>query len=87
MWINLLIAITILFSCNNSATEKEKIILEISKEEKCSVKVPYVEFTKSLNGVKTSSTTEGERLIHKCNAECDNFNDPDGKLSNNTAPV
>lgn len=62
-------------------------ITPIEKGEKCSVRVSGSVFTKSLNNAKTYATIEGDKLVLKSNAKCDNFNDPDGKLSNNTAPV
>jgi regulation of enolase protein 1 (concanavalin A-like superfamily) len=34
-----------------------------------------------------TATVESDKLVLKSNAKCDNFNDPDGKLSNSTAPV
>ena len=52
-----------------------------------SIKVSEVEFTKSLNNAKSFATVANEQLIFKCGPKNDNFNDPDGKLSNNTAPV
>jgi regulation of enolase protein 1 (concanavalin A-like superfamily) len=87
VWINLLIVLAVMSSCNNTPRESSKNTPEITKGEDCSVKVSGVEFTKSLNGAKTTATVDGDKLIIKSNAKCDNFNDPDGKLSNNTAPV
>ncbi|TDH28558.1 DUF1349 domain-containing protein [Segetibacter sp. 3557_3] len=59
----------------------------VAKGEECSVKLPGIEFTKSLNNASSLVSIESGRLILKANAKSDNFNDPDGKLSNNTAPV
>ena len=73
-----LIVFAIITSCKNAPLEKG---------EECSIKVSGVEFTKSLNDAKSLATVEGDKLVFKCNAKSDNFNDPDGKLSNNTAPV
>lgn len=79
-WFNnmLLVLVLIISSCKN---------VSIEKGELCSVKVSGVEFTKSLNDAKATATVEDGKLVLKSNAKCDNFNDPDGKLSNNTAPV
>ncbi|MCD0468723.1 DUF1349 domain-containing protein [Flavobacterium sp. JAS] len=80
MWFNnmLLVLVLIISSCKN---------VSIEKGELCSVKVSGVEFTKSLNDAKATATVEDGKLVLKSNAKCDNFNDPNGKLSNNTAPV
>jgi uncharacterized protein len=87
VWFNLLIILAVMVSCNNASTDSSKNTPEIIKGEMCSVKVSNIEFTKSLNGAKTTATIEGDKLVLKSNAKCDNFNDPDGKLSNSTAPV
>jgi uncharacterized protein len=78
VWFSLLNVLVVLSSCNK---------VPIKKGEGCSVKVSGVEFTKSLNNAKNLATVEDGKLVFKSNAKCDNFNDPDGKLSNNTAPV
>jgi uncharacterized protein len=78
VWLCVLAILALTSSCKKT---------QIEKGEACSVKISDIEFTKSLNGAKTSATVEGDKLILKSNAKCDNFNDPDGKLSNNTAPV
>jgi uncharacterized protein len=51
------------------------------------MKVGNVEFTRSLNDAMDLASVEGCRLLLRSNARCDNFNDPDGKLTNSTAPV
>mgnify|MGYP001167465469 FL=1 len=76
--LNLLISLAVMSGCNNALTESSS---------KISVKVSGVEFTKSLNGAGATATVESDKLVLKSNAKCDNFNDPDGKLSNSTAPV
>jgi len=77
-WVGSLIISIALGSCKETTVEQG---------DKCSVKVSNVEFTKSLNHAKDVTTVEGEKLVIKSEAKLDNFNDPDGKLSNNTAPV
>jgi len=51
------------------------------------MKATNVEFTISLNNAKDLATVEDGKVVLKSNAKCDNFNDPDGKLTNSTAPV
>ena len=61
--------------------------VKIEKGKACSVKFQGIEFTKSLNDAKSLATVANEKLVLKSGAKSDNFNDPDGKLSNSTAPV
>lgn len=85
--LNMMIVSALMSSCNNAPEKSTKVTPEITKGEECSLIVSGVEFKKSLNGAIATAAVEGEKLILKSNAKCDNFNDPDGKLSNNTAPV
>src|SRR5574344_65234 len=85
--INLLIVLAVMSSCNSNSKDSSKTTSEITKGEECSVKVSGIEFTKSLNDAMNSATVDGDKLIITSNAQCDNFNDTDAKLSNNTAPV
>jgi len=78
VWFNMLTVLALISSCKNTPIEKG---------EECSVKVSGIEFTKSLNNAKALATVKGDKLVLKSNAKCDYFNDPDGKLSNSTAPV
>lgn len=55
--------------------------------EVCTIKVSDVTFTRSLNGAAKNTTLAEGRLILRSDAKRDYFSDPDGKLSNNTAPV
>ena len=87
VWLGMLIVLAGMSRCNNTASDSRKGNPEITKGEVCSVKVSGVEFTKSLNGAHATATVNGEKLILESKAQCDNFNDPDGKLSNSTAPV
>lgn len=77
IWFILLFGVAVL-SCNNT---------DMAKGEECSIKISGIEFTKSVNNAKSLATVEDERLLFKCEAKNDNFNDPDGKLTNSTAPV
>lgn len=56
-------------------------------DKQARVALPGITFTRSLNGAAENATVSGGRLILKSDAKRDNFRDPDGKLSNNTAPV
>lgn len=85
--LSMLIVSALMNSCIDTPAESRKTTPEITKGEECSVIVTGVEFTKSINGAVATATVEGDKLILKSNARCDNFNDPDGKLSNSTAPV
>ncbi len=78
VWFYVLFALALISSCKKAPIEKG---------EECSVKFSGIEFTKSINNAKVLTTVEGDRLELKCNAKCDNFNDPDGKLSNSNAPI
>ena len=44
-------------------------------------------FTRSLNGAAQHATVDKGVLTLRAKAKSDNFNDPDGKLSNHSAPV
>jgi Uncharacterized conserved protein len=85
-WLSILIILVVMSSCKNTPSNI-KNIPEITKGEECSVKVSGVEFTKSINGAKAAATFDGEKLVLKSNAKCDNFNAPDVKLLNSTAPI
>ncbi len=82
-----LVILTVSISCKNKPDD-EKNTPEIAKGEECSLKkVSDLEFTKSINGAEAAAKVEGDKLILESKAEADNFNDPNGKLSNNSAPV
>jgi regulation of enolase protein 1 (concanavalin A-like superfamily) len=57
------------------------------KTEECNIKLPGITFTRSLNGAASQAKVEDGRLTLPSEARRDNFRDPDGKLSNNTAPL
>ena len=57
------------------------------KTEECRIKLPGITFTRSLNGAAAHVTVEDGRITLASEARRDNFVDPDGKLSNNTAPM
>ena len=57
------------------------------KTEECLIKLPGITFTSSLNGAAANAKVEDGRITLASDARRDNFCDPDGKLSNNTAPL
>lgn len=74
----MLIVLTLISSRKNTTIEKGEV---------CTVNISGVDFTKSINNAKSLATVDTGKLVLRSNAKCDNFNDPDGKLSNSTAPV
>jgi regulation of enolase protein 1 (concanavalin A-like superfamily) len=60
---------------------------ENMKTEECRITMPGITFTRSLNGAAAHAKVEDGRLTLASEARRDNFRDPDGKLSNNTAPL
>ena len=57
------------------------------KTEECRIKLPGITFTRSLNQAAAHAKVEDGRITLVSEARRDNFRDPDGKLSNNTAPL
>ncbi len=53
----------------------------------CNIKFAGIKFTKSVNGADTLAKINGNQLAFKVGEKKDYFSDPDGKLSNNTAPI
>jgi regulation of enolase protein 1 (concanavalin A-like superfamily) len=64
-----------------------RVFAQNTKSEKCDIKLPGITFTRSLNQAAAHSKVEGGRIVLTSAAKRDNFRDPDGKLSNNTAPL
>ena len=56
-------------------------------DEKVKLALPGISFTRSLNQAARSAKVEGGMISLASEGGRDNFRDPDGKLSNNTAPV
>jgi hypothetical protein len=52
-----------------------------------SIALPNITFTRSLNGAADNTKIANGKLTLASPAKRDNFRDPDGKLSSNTAPV
>lgn len=64
-----------------------KAYSENMKTEQCRITISGVTFTRSLNGAADNTKVENGKLTLTSDAKRDNFVDPDGKLSNNTAPI
>jgi len=60
---------------------------EKAKSEACNIALPGITFTRSLNRAAANAKIEDGKLTLASDAKRDNFRDPDGKLSNNTAPL
>lgn len=54
---------------------------------KTEIKLPGITFTRSINGAAANAKVQDGTLTLRSDARRDNFCDPDGKLSNNTAPL
>lgn len=57
------------------------------KTEACLISLAGITFTRSLNDAATHATVEDGTVTLASEAGQDNFRDPDGKLSNDTAPL
>jgi hypothetical protein len=57
------------------------------KDEAHRIALPGTVFTRSLNGAAAGAKVEGSRITLASGAKSDNFRDPDGKLSNSSAPA
>src|SRR5688572_26976197 len=55
--------------------------------QECSIKLNGIHFTRSLNNAANNSAVDNGIITIKSDARKDYFNDPDGKLSNSSAPV
>jgi regulation of enolase protein 1 (concanavalin A-like superfamily) len=55
--------------------------------EPCTIQFGNLTFTRSLNGAAQHATVDKGVLTLRAEAKSDNFNDPDGKLTNQSAPV
>ncbi|WJS94014.1 DUF1349 domain-containing protein [Flavobacterium johnsoniae] len=91
----LIILSLFLASCNNknealktTMTEETKTDSAIVNGSPCDIKLSNIYFTKAVNGADTLIKKEAnEKIIFKAGEKSDYFSDPDGKLSNTTAPM
>lgn len=87
----------LLISCSNSndrstsqtASSREiKQDTETVKGTECDIKLPGIHFTKSINGADSLATIDSKgNVAFRVGEKKDYFNDPNKKLSNNTAPI
>lgn len=90
-----ILSLSLLASCNNkNETAKTDVVVEKKADSAfvngsaCDIKLSGIHFTKAVNGGDSLITKEtGEKIIFKAGEKSDYFSDPDGKLSNNTAPM
>lgn len=83
-------------SCNKNNKDmtvenpSEKTVKDSAKVngQPCDIKLSSIHFTKAVNGADTLITKEAnEKIVFKAGEKSDYFSDPDGKLSNTTAPM
>jgi regulation of enolase protein 1 (concanavalin A-like superfamily) len=82
-------------SCNTKNETAKTAMKEETKTDSafvngspCDIKLSAIHFTKAVNGADTLIKTEAnEKVIFKAGEKSDYFSDPDGKLSNTTAPM
>lgn len=58
-----------------------------SKSQTCHIALPGITFTRSLNGAADHAKVSDGKVTLKADAKRDNFRDPNGTGSNNSAPV
>ena len=75
-------ALPILTMCPSLQTSAQDL-----GDKTASIVVPGITFTRSLNGAAENTKVSAGKLTLTSAAKRDNFRDPNGKLSSNTAPV
>lgn len=93
----LLSTLSLLSSCGNNSTKTTKETAVTDKKagdsafvngKPCDIKLSSIHFTKAVNGADTLVTVDSkENITFKAGEKMDYFSDPNGKLSNNTAPI
>jgi len=91
----ILLGLSALTSCNTKNETAKTAMKEETKTDSafvngspCDIKLSSIHFTKAVNGADTLIKTEtNEKVIFKAGEKSDYFSDPDGKLSNTTAPM
>jgi regulation of enolase protein 1 (concanavalin A-like superfamily) len=91
----ILLGLSALTSCNTKNETAKTAMKEETKTDSafvngspCDIKLSSIHFTKAINGADTLIKTEAnEKVIFKAGEKSDYFSDPDGKLSNTTAPM
>ncbi|PBJ08220.1 DUF1349 domain-containing protein [Flavobacterium sp. ACN6] len=89
-----ILSLSLLISCNSKNETAKTTSAANSKDSAfvngspCDIKLSGIHFTKAVNGADTLIKTEaGEKIVFKAGEKSDYFSDPDGKLSNTTAPM
>ena len=91
----IILGLSALTSCNTKNETAKTAMKEETKTDSafvngspCDIKLSSIHFTKAVNGADTLIKTEAnEKVIFKAGEKSDYFSDPDGKLSNTTAPM
>ncbi|MHC0447047.1 DUF1349 domain-containing protein [Flavobacterium sp. 3-218] len=91
----IILSLSALTSCNNKNETAKTTMKEETKTDSafvngspCDIKLSSIHFTKAVNGADTLIKTEAnEKIVFKAGEKSDYFSDPDGKLSNTTAPM
>ncbi len=91
----IILSLSTLTSCNTKNETAKTTMKEETKKDSafvngspCDVKLSNIHFTKAVNGADTLIKTEAnEKVVFKAGEKSDYFSDPDGKLSNTTAPM
>lgn len=83
----LISVLAVMVSCNKTAQPESPDSPKISGEE-CNVTISGIHFTKSVNDANSLISVNDSNIItFRSEGGKDFFSDPDGKLSNNTAPI
>jgi len=91
----IILSLSALTSCNTKNETAKTTMKEETKTDSavvngspCDIKLSSIHFTKAVNGADSLIKTEAnEKVIFKAGEKSDYFSDPDGKLSNTTAPM
>lgn len=96
-YLNGLAVLIFLSSCNNRAEKGSTLASHsqhISRDSAkvngtpCDIQLSGIHFTKSINGADSlTAIDQDDNIVFRVGEKKDYFNDPDGKLSNNTAPI
>ncbi|GAA3745559.1 MULTISPECIES: DUF1349 domain-containing protein [Flavobacterium] len=91
----IILSLSALTSCNTKNETAKTTMKEETKTDSafvngspCDIKLSSIHFTKAVNGADSLIKTEAnEKVIFKAGEKSDYFSDPDGKLSNTSAPM
>ena len=91
----IILSLSALTSCNTKNETAKTTMKEETKTDSafvngspCDIKLSSIHFTKAINGADSLIKTEAnEKVIFKAGEKSDYFSDPDGKLSNTSAPM